>query len=108
MTKFQRELISRATMVVFGLAICYGAYKCFMAAEMIAENPAFPNADRYSRRHSGIGLPLILGCVLGLVGSVLTLLAFLPVWLMEKLFLPAPPRTHENDVPDNIHGPWRL
>ena len=95
-------------MVAFGLAICYGAYKCFMAAELIAEKPVFPNSDRYSRRHSGIGLPVLIGCVLALLGGMLTIMGFLPIALMEKLFKPAPPRTHDNDMPDNIHGPWRL
>lgn len=108
MSKFQRELIGRATMVVFGLALCYGAYKCYLAAQMIANEPAFPHATRYSRRHSGLALPVIAGCILGLLGGMLTIMGFCSISLMERLFKPEPPRTNENNMPDDIHGPWRL
>ena len=91
-------------MVVFGLALLYGAYKCFSAQAMVMDDPI---AQSTGRRRSVTFLPLAIGIILALLGGFLTLAGVTTIAFIEKYFKPAPPQTHDNsNLPDNIHGPW--
>jgi hypothetical protein len=87
-TKFQREIVGRASMAVLAIALIWGGVKCFgVAAELKADADRRyeDQSSRTRRRSSGAVLPLAAGVVLVLVGGPLLLGAVVPVSVMAKV-----------------------
>lgn len=98
-----RPVVSRATMAVLGIALVWGALKCFsVAADLRAdhrnrvEQGQFPRTGRTSRA-SGAHLPTLIGGVLVTLGGGLVILSVLPLSLMQKIGIGG---TSLHDQPD--------
>ncbi len=83
-----RELVGRAALFVLGAALLWGGVKAFaVGVEMQRSfNAARSGSRAYSRDSSGAFLPMAIGIVLIIAGSVLAISAMIPIRIMEKLF----------------------
>ena len=100
MTEQTKTLISRGTALVMGLALLYGAYKCFATAVWLKQDyeqrvaagevsgPVTPQfaPRRVPRDASGAGLPGFFGAILLLAALPLVVLPLLPWRWLAKLF----------------------
>ena len=94
LTKFQRELISRGTLVVLALLLLIGGYRCIRAgyswqAEFDEKHPEY--AGREERSTSGAGIPYAAGTVLLMGGAFLAFMGLAPSWRFARAM--GPPRT---------------
>lgn len=107
-----REFVSRGALLVLGLALLYGAYRCFRLAgrfhaDDVQRRERASPGDRH-RRSDTSSLPFIAGVVLVIPGGILAVASLLPVSVMEKVF-GGPPRNTtlwENDAPDGRNASW--
>ena len=85
LTKFHREIISRATMGVVAAGLLYGGVKCLLVAREFAEVVV---PTRSGRSSGGAGLPLMAGIVLVVLGAVFGLAAVTPSTLFGRIMGP--------------------
>ena len=95
LTEFQRELISRGTLVVLALILLYGSFRCFRAgyswqAEFDEEHPEY--ADREERGTSGAAIPYVAGAVLLAGGGFLAFMGLASSWRFARAM--GPPDTN--------------
>jgi len=95
MSKLMRELVSRLTALVGGLAMLYGGWRCLAMA-----------VDFGADAHRAAALPFMVGAILLILGFPLTLFAIVPPGLMEAVFRPAAPKSGENGVDDAEASMW--
>jgi hypothetical protein len=102
LSKLQRELISRGTLVLLALLLFYGGYRSMRSgyvsqAEFDAKYPEF--ADREERGTSGALIMYIIGGLLFLGGGFLAFMAFAsPARLASAM---GPPDTSRRDWDDD-------
>jgi hypothetical protein len=94
LTKFQRELISRGTLVVLALILLFGSFRCFRAGyswqkEFDEKHPEY--ADREERATSGAAIPYAAGAVLLAGGAFLGFMGLASTWRFAKAM--GPPQT---------------
>lgn len=92
-----REVVSKITMILAGLALCYASYKCFRASGMMADAMA-ETSQRTSVRGSTAGgvilLPFLGGVACGLLGLALVGCAVVTPKFLEQFNAP-PGDPHE-------------
>lgn len=92
---------------MIGVVLLIGAYKTLQVAKWIYDEPAHPQAPAYGKRHSGLFLPIVVGCGLLVGGAVCVLAGALPGRFVEKLIRVPKFTLWENPGRDNPRGPWR-
>ena len=97
LSKTQKEIVGRGALLVMGLMLLYGGWKCLAVASEIRQSVNELRSDTGSRapiraRRSGgaAGLPFLIGIVLMAGGGMITLAAVLPTGTFEKMFGGAP------------------
>jgi hypothetical protein len=114
LTKFQREIISRATIGVIALALLYGGWRCIAAGvewsrEFRERNPdrRLKTARRSSGRSSGAGYAYLAGGLLILCGGVAGLAAVVPSETFGRIMKPGSKSSlWDNPSSDNPRGRW--
>jgi hypothetical protein len=111
MNKLQRELVSRATAGVVGLAFLYGGWRCVAKGMEFSEEARGRQVlakSSSTRRSSGSGLPFMAGGVLLLIGAAIGGIAVVPTRLIDKVYRISPPETGDRGQDANRNlGPFR-
>jgi hypothetical protein len=90
LTPTQRNLISRGTMLVFGLLLLWSGIKCFMKASDLREQEherlaKLPAHLRHSTDYSGANWATFAGVILFLPGGLLTAGAVTPTSVLHRM-----------------------
>lgn len=84
-----RPIVSRVTMAVLGIALLWGAWKCFSTAAYLRDDHrqrvARGEMPRTRRSTSGAHLPMLIGVALSVGGGALVLLSVLPLGVIQKI-----------------------
>ncbi len=103
----RNEWIGRGTLLVVGLLILWAGWKLWGAAEWASEQDATWNAVNPPRR-TGEKRPIPASVLLysatvivGLAGLVTCAMSFMSISLMDRLFKPKPPITHDDGTGDH-------
>jgi len=84
-----RPIVSRATMAVLGMALLWGAWKCFNTAAYLRDDyrkrVAQGELPRTRRNASGAHLPMLMGAALSFGGGALVLLSVTPLGFIHKI-----------------------
>ena len=97
LSKTQKELVGRGALLLMGLMLLYGGWKCLAVSSEIRQSVNELRGESGSRtiprtRRTGgaSGLPFLIGIVLMAGGGLITLGAVLPTGTFEKMFGGAP------------------
>ena len=100
LSKLHREIISRSTMVVLGLGLLFGGYKCLWFARLVAQEVT-------ARQGRAVGLVALLGIVLLILGGVFVLAAITPTSVFARIMGPPTNTTlWDTQAPTNNRRWW--
>lgn len=102
MSNFQRELISRATAGVVGVALLYGGWKCVAKglafADEMSQSGQRASVRSVRRGTNASALPLLVGGVMLIVGTAIGGIAVVPTRWIDKVYRVSPPQTSDRDT----------
>ncbi len=98
-----RRVVSRGTLLVFGIALLFGGQKCLTTAlDLYRDGQSRPRMVG-RKPPDGSGLFGVIGLGLAVMGTAAVAFAFIPVSRMEKWF--RPPTMHLHDESERLQPP---